>query len=50
MNERMMRAAPDMVARFITAFGEGTGRVGEPLWLVWAYEGDYTLAELMAVS
>ena len=47
MNERMMRAAPKMAAEFITAFADGDGREGEPLWLVWKYEGNYTLAELM---
>lgn len=47
MNERIMRTDPTAAARFITAFSDGTGKVGEPLWLVWAYEGDYNLAELM---
>ncbi|CAG9460793.1 unnamed protein product [Pedinophyceae sp. YPF-701] len=47
MNERCMRACPGAVAQFITAFDE-TGKVGDPLWLVWQYEGDYTLADLLA--
>lgn len=47
MNERIMRAAPNVAARFITAFQEGEGRAGDPLWLVWTDEGSSTLAELM---
>ena len=47
MNERMMRAAPEYAARFIAAFSDGDGRVGDPLWLVWTFEGAATLAELM---
>ena len=38
------------VAQYLTAFSEGTGRPGESTWLVWRYEGDYTLAELMQVG
>lgn len=47
MNERMSRAAPDVAARFITAFADGDGKVGDPLWLVWYFEGSYNLADLM---
>ncbi|PSC67135.1 Serine threonine-kinase chloroplastic [Micractinium conductrix] len=47
MNERMMRWAPKAVAEFVTAFSEGKGQLGDATWLVWAYEGDYTLADLM---
>jgi serine/threonine protein kinase len=48
MNERMMRASPSSIARFITAFADGdTPREGGPLFLSWAYEGDTTLADLM---
>lgn len=50
MNERMTRAAPKAAAEFITAFSDGAGQLGDSTWLVWAYEGDYTLADLMAVS
>lgn len=50
MNERMMRVAPKAAAEFITAFSEGKGKVGDSTWLVWAYEGDYTLADLMQAS
>lgn len=48
MNERMMRAAPGVAARFITAFEDGPDpRPGDPLWLMWEYEGTDTLADLM---
>lgn len=49
MNERMMRTAPKAVAEFIAAFSDGQGQLGDSTWLVWAYEGDYTLADLMQV-
>ncbi len=50
MNERMMRAAPQAIAEFITAFDEGANaKQGAPLWLIWQYEGDFTLAEMAAV-
>ncbi|DBA80997.1 TPA: hypothetical protein ACH3X2_007204 [Trebouxia sp. C0005] len=51
MNERLMRAAPGCFAEFITAFeAEETASKNkgpEPLWLIWQYEGDYTLFDLM---
>jgi hypothetical protein len=47
MNERLMRVAPAHIAEFITAFEDGSGKVGDPLWLVWRYEGDNTLYDLM---
>ncbi|KAL4852866.1 Serine/threonine-protein kinase stt7 [Chlorella vulgaris] len=47
MNERMMRVAPKAAAQFITAFSDGKGAVGDSTWLVWDYEGDFTLADLM---
>jgi hypothetical protein len=50
MNERMMRAAPTSAAKFITAFSDGQGAVGDSTWLVWDYEGDFTLADLMQAS
>lgn len=49
MNERMMRCAPKSAAEFITAFSDGKGQMGDSTWLVWAYEGDDTLADLMTV-
>lgn len=46
-----MRAAPGCFAEFLTAFEaeEKTSKTKapEPLWLVWQYEGDYTLFDLM---
>ena len=50
MNERMMRWAPSSAAQFITAFSDGKAQFGDSTWLVWTYEGDYTLADLMTVS
>lgn len=51
MNERMMRAAPDVAARFITAFEDSSDPMpGDPLWLMWDYEGTDTLADLMKVK
>lgn len=51
MNERLMRAAPGCFAEFLTAFEAeektSKGKAPEPLWLVWQYEGDYTLFDLM---
>ncbi|PRW20521.1 Serine threonine- kinase chloroplastic [Chlorella sorokiniana] len=47
MNERMMRWAPKSAAEFITAFSDGNAQFGDSTWLVWTYEGDYTLADLM---
>ena len=51
MNERLMRAAPGCFAEFLTAFeAEETASKSkgpEPLWLIWQYEGDYTLFDLM---
>lgn len=54
MNERLMRAAPGCFAEFLTAFEaeETTSKTKnkgapEPLWLIWQYEGDYTLWDLM---
>lgn len=51
MNERMSRVGGDHCASFITAFGETSPSIGSPLdnaiWLVWRYEGDNTLFDLM---
>ena len=47
MNERLMRSTRGVVAEFIQAFDE-TGEIGDPLWLAWAYEGDFTLFDLMS--
>ena len=53
MNERLQRNCPKVAADFITAFEEndrkGAGKSrSNPLWLVWSYEGDYTLDAKMA--
>lgn len=56
MNERMDRiAGGDYTAKFITAFSENplaegkSGPLGDnAIWLVWKYEGNYTLYDLMA--
>lgn len=37
-----MRVCSFAIPKFITAFDE-TGKVGDPLWLCWVYEGDMTL-------
>jgi serine/threonine protein kinase len=42
MNERCMRVCSFAIPKFITAFDE-TGKIGDPLWLCWVYEGDMTL-------
>lgn len=47
MNERLSRAAPAAVARFLTAYADGQPRVGTPLVLVWKFEGPNTLDDLM---
>ena len=48
MNERMMRANPEVAAKFITAFSEkAEPQPGDPLWLLWDFEGTYTLADMM---
>ena len=53
MNERMQRAAPYVCAEIITAFDERyrPGRLPQDraIWIVWAYEGDFTLWDLMQV-
>jgi serine/threonine protein kinase len=48
MNERIMRAAPGVAATFITAFSESRDPMpGDPLWLLWDFEGTYSLSDLM---
>ena len=47
MNERLMRSRGRSCAEFIAAFQqEGSSKV-DPLWIIWKYEGDYTLWDLM---
>lgn len=51
MNERMERLGGKHCAEFITAFGEKSPKVGslldDAVWLVWRYEGEYTLFDVM---
>ncbi len=51
MNERMARIGGGHCAEFVTAFNESSPSVGSPLdyavWLVWKYEGDSTLYNMM---
>lgn len=47
MNERLMRIAPRSFAEFLYAFEEDNGKQPDLLWLVWRYEGDYTLFDLL---
>jgi hypothetical protein len=49
MNERLMRIAPRSFAKFLYAFEEANGKQPDLLWLVWCYEGDYTLFDLLQV-
>lgn len=49
MNERIMRIAPRSFAEFLYAFEEDNGKQPDLLWLVWRYEGDYTLFDLLQV-
>jgi hypothetical protein len=49
MNERLMRIAPRSFAEFLYAFEEDNGKQPDLLWLVWRYEGDYTLFDLLQV-
>lgn len=52
MNQRLQRGAPGATADFVTAF-EGSvseelqRKEGNPLWMVWRFEGKQTLADLM---
>lgn len=48
MNERVRRACASSCADFVHGFIESsTGGKGDEYWLVWRYEGDATLADLM---
>lgn len=49
MNERLMRIAPKSFAEFLYAFEETSSKGADLLWLVWRYEGDYTLFDLLQV-
>eukprot|EP01023_Acetabularia_acetabulum_P009110 TRINITY_DN14028_c0_g1_i1.p1 TRINITY_DN14028_c0_g1~~TRINITY_DN14028_c0_g1_i1.p1 ORF type:complete len:585 (-),score=71.46 TRINITY_DN14028_c0_g1_i1:332-2086(-) len=48
MNERLSRACPHTCAQFLTFDDTPVqGSKTSPLWLVWLYEGDFTLFDLM---
>ncbi len=47
MNERIMRIAPKSFAEFLYAFEEECAKGPDLLWLVWRYEGDFTLFDLL---
>eukprot|EP00271_Cylindrocystis_brebissonii_P011127 TRINITY_DN2790_c0_g1_i1.p1 TRINITY_DN2790_c0_g1~~TRINITY_DN2790_c0_g1_i1.p1 ORF type:complete len:643 (-),score=121.23 TRINITY_DN2790_c0_g1_i1:904-2832(-) len=48
MNERVRRACPSSCADFVHGFLESSGRnKAAEFWLVWRFEGDSTLADLM---
>lgn len=47
MNERLARAAPMSCATFLTAYPDGPPRVGTPLALVWKFEGQNSLNDVM---
>ena len=49
MNERLMRASKRKFAEFLSAFEEDSPTGSGPLWLLWQYEGDCTLADVMTV-
>ena len=50
MNERIMRSSPEIAATYITAFPDGPEpRPGDPLWLMWEFEGNKTLGDMMKV-
>ncbi|TYG41740.1 hypothetical protein ES288_D12G199700v1 [Gossypium darwinii] len=47
MNERVRRACANSCADFLYGFLEGSLKKGEEYWLVWRYEGEATLSDLM---
>jgi len=47
MNERLMRSPGRSCAEFIAAFEQKEKSGTDPLWIIWKYEGDYTLWDLM---
>eukprot|EP00270_Netrium_digitus_P006939 TRINITY_DN2001_c0_g1_i3.p1 TRINITY_DN2001_c0_g1~~TRINITY_DN2001_c0_g1_i3.p1 ORF type:complete len:615 (+),score=150.37 TRINITY_DN2001_c0_g1_i3:235-2079(+) len=48
MNERVRRGCRECCADYVHGFLESKGRAGgEEFWLVWKYEGDATLADIM---
>ncbi|KHG07521.1 Serine/threonine-protein kinase STN8, chloroplastic [Gossypium arboreum] len=47
MNERVRRACANSCADFLYGFLEGSSKKGGEYWLVWRYEGEATLSDLM---
>ncbi|KAJ4710575.1 Serine/threonine protein kinase [Melia azedarach] len=47
MNERVRRACANCCADFLYGFLESSSKKGGEYWLVWRYEGQATLADLM---
>ncbi|KAI4313970.1 hypothetical protein L6164_026913 [Bauhinia variegata] len=47
MNERVRRACASSCADFVYGFLESSSKKGSEYWLLWRYEGDNTLADLM---
>ena len=51
MNERVMRLPGKHAAQFITAFDETKSSASDSaVWLVWDYEGAFTLYDLLQVG
>ncbi|KAF6137241.1 hypothetical protein GIB67_036278 [Kingdonia uniflora] len=47
MNERVRRACSNSCADFVHGFLETSSKKGNEYWLIWRFEGDATLADLM---
>ncbi|XWS69811.1 hypothetical protein CRYUN_Cryun04dG0210500 [Craigia yunnanensis] len=47
MNERVRRACANSCADFVYGFLEGSSKKGGQYWLVWRFEGEATLSDLM---
>ena len=47
MNERVRRACASSCADFVYGFLEGSKKKGGEYWLIWRYEGESTLSDLM---
>ncbi|XP_044492016.1 serine/threonine-protein kinase STN7, chloroplastic isoform X2 [Mangifera indica] len=47
MNERVRRACANCCADFLYGFLESSSKKGSEYWLIWKYEGEATLADLM---
>ncbi|XP_024934233.3 serine/threonine-protein kinase STN7, chloroplastic isoform X2 [Ziziphus jujuba] len=47
MNERVRRACANSCADFLYGFLESSGKKGAEYWLIWRFEGEATLSDLM---